>query len=451
MGNKVIITEEDGTTSQKGVSLLSDDPKTITGTDSTSNVTPSSLKAKLGTQDVGKIAIGAGVSEIIKWAQAQSSDSSINITYDPDANTLDFKATSSGDVRSICLSENPGFTEGVEFAEPVCIIPTADGELNFTADPPIILTPTANGLNISFSGSGSGIQTINTIAPDGSDDFKITATLPYIFEPITNGINLKDNGSIPYTYTTSSDTVPFVNNNISFFVATNYGEFFRQNNSIGLRINEANYERHGLSRLANNREVLNGDNDHVVTTTSLRAILGVLTANTVLISTGRETAITNSSVGTAGMPFISKGGTGLPDFGGLVSNDGTIAINYDSNTHTINLSTAKNAPITWITVMGTTQQMMIQNGYINNTSSLCTYILPINANVGQEVILDGLTGSWIVTQNAGQSMIYGTTTTTVGIGGSFSSYLSSDSIKLRCIVANIKWKVIDTSNALKSV
>lgn len=344
MGNKVIITEEDGTTSQKGVNVLSDDPTTITGTDSTSNITPSSLKAKLGTQDIGKIAIGAGVSEIIKWAKAQSSDYSINITYDPDANTLDFKATSSGDVRSICISENPGFTEGVEFAEPVCIIPTSDGELNFTADPPIILTSTPNGLNISFSGSGSGIQTINTTAPDESDDFKIIATLPYIFEPIANGINLKDNGSIPYQISVGNNTEDIKNNIIIFFADAPIETFLR-NGNVGIRIGNASSDSRGIIYTALDRQVLDGtDAGRAVTAASLRAILGVLTANTVLISTGRETAIANSSVGTAGMPFISKGGTGLPDFGSIVSNDGTIAINYDSNTHTINLSVTGSLP-----------------------------------------------------------------------------------------------------------
>lgn len=110
-----------------------------------------------------------------------------------------------------------------------------------------------------------------------------------------------------------------------------------------------------------------------------------------------------------------------------------------------------NVPIVWNTVTASTQAMAVQNGYINNTAGLCTYTLPPTASVGQEVHVLGLAGSWTVAQNAGQSMIYGDKTTTVGTAGSFSSYLPSDYIKLKCIVANTIWKVIDTSNVLNPV
>lgn len=109
-------------------------------------------------------------------------------------------------------------------------------------------------------------------------------------------------------------------------------------------------------------------------------------------------------------------------------------------------------PIIWSTVTANTQAMAVQNGYINSGSALCTYLLPATAAIGQEVHVLGLgAGGWTVTQNAGQSMIYGDTTTTVGTGGSFSSQLPSDYIILRCIVANTTWKVVQTSNALTPV
>lgn len=313
-----------------------------------------------------------------------------------------------GDVKSICVSENALAPSGTFLAPPICIFPDADGSISFTADPPIILTAIPNGLNISFSGStgggigfiqgndavkvgpdstqtiqvignstqgvtvtntgpnqititvadatstqkgvvtlgeaGNGIVSINNIAPDAMSNFNITATTPYTITPITNGINLSDNGSIPYTYTTASGTNPFVNNNLSVFVDNNIGEFFTRNNSIGLRINQATYDRYGLALLASDNQVLNGDNDRVVTTASLRALTGPLTANTVLISTGSHSAITNSSVGTAGQGLFSKGGASIPDFGSFTSLDNTLAIVYNSMDNSLDFRVTGSLP-----------------------------------------------------------------------------------------------------------
>lgn len=115
MVSKSKVTAKDATTDQKGVSLLSTDQKTIVGEDSASNVTPSSLKAKLGDQTVGKIAVGAGIDQVIKWVTALSSDNSISITYNPETGTIDFKATGSGgDPNIIMISDETTITRIAE-------------------------------------------------------------------------------------------------------------------------------------------------------------------------------------------------------------------------------------------------------------------------------------------------------------------------------------------------
>ena len=292
MVSKGKVTAKDATTTQKGVSLLSTDQKTIAGEDSSSNVTPSSLKAKLGDQTAGKIAVGNGTDQIIKWIEALSSDNSISITYNAENGTIDFKAVGTGDVKSICVPETAFTDDGTQLAESICIPPDSNGSLNFTADAPIVLTPTENGLKISINQSPAGMQTINNISPDSSGNFKVQGKLPYIFDAIENGIELKDDGRIPYSYTTTSGTNPFVNNNFSIFCDDLAGEFFTVNNSIGLRYKNAAFGLGGLIQTTSQDQVRWGqDNDKAVTPLSLRGILGSLDQNKVAVAKGSQETI----------------------------------------------------------------------------------------------------------------------------------------------------------------
>lgn len=69
-GNTVILTVDDATTSQKGVSELATDAEAITGTDSSRAIVSSSLKAKLGTQTANSVAVGQGSTSAAGWTSA---------------------------------------------------------------------------------------------------------------------------------------------------------------------------------------------------------------------------------------------------------------------------------------------------------------------------------------------------------------------------------------------
>lgn len=73
----------------------------------------------------------------------------------------------------------------------------------------------------------------------------------------------------------------------------------------------------------------------------------------------------------------------------------------------------------------------------NNGASPITFTLPATAVVGDTYIIVGASsGGWTVAQNAGQSINFGTSTTTTGTGGSLSSSNANDCIFISCHTAN---------------
>lgn len=69
-GNTLTWTIADATTTQKGVSELATSAETIAGADTTRTVVPSALTAKLGTQTLNGLPIGAGTAAAVAWTAA---------------------------------------------------------------------------------------------------------------------------------------------------------------------------------------------------------------------------------------------------------------------------------------------------------------------------------------------------------------------------------------------
>lgn len=385
MSNKIFINIQDATSDKKGVSQLSTDALTIDGQDNQTTVTPQNLKAKLGDQTIGKIAVGDGIDQVIKWIETISSDNSISITYNAENGTIDFKATGTGDVKSICVPETAFTDDGTQLAEPICIPPDPNGSLNFTADPPIVLTGTENGLKISITQSPGGMQTINNIAPNGSGNFKIQGKLPYIFDAIENGIELKDDGRIPYTYTTNSGTNPFVNNNLSIFSDDLAGEFFTRNNSIGLRYKNAGLNLGGLIQTTSQDMVRWGDDtENAVTPYSLRGILGTLDQNKIAVAKGSQQTI---------------------QYYDLVPENDTITITRDDNAKQFKFSANSDIPVDpniiviedTVTITRTAQDRTIY--IVKNTNAKAILKLPAQARLGFWFKVIGISGGYYVNIN----------------------------------------------------
>ncbi len=99
---------------------------------------------------------------------------------------------------------------------------------------------------------------------------------------------------------------------------------------------------------------------------------------------------------------------------------------------------------TWNHVTTTPITMSPNNGYIiDDGGSIVTLTLPLTSAVGDEIDIIGQTTGlgWIIAQRVGQSIVFGTSTTTSGVGGSLASTNPTDSFYMICTVANTVWNL----------
>jgi hypothetical protein len=90
----------------------------------------------------------------------------------------------------------------------------------------------------------------------------------------------------------------------------------------------------------------------------------------------------------------------------------------------------------------TSQSLVPNNGYTVDSGIATTLLLPTTAAYGTIIRITNInSGNFTIAQNAGQSILFGLNTTTVGTGGSISSTNQGDAIELLCIVTNTIWQV----------
>lgn len=103
------------------------------------------------------------------------------------------------------------------------------------------------------------------------------------------------------------------------------------------------------------------------------------------------------------------------------------------------------ATFTWNEITGTSQSLIVSNGYIANNASLVTFTLPTNAIVGDRIRVTGKgAGGWRVAQNASQLIQFGNKVTTTGTGGRLDSTNRYDCVEFICITVNTTWLVISS-------
>jgi hypothetical protein len=125
-----------------------------------------------------------------------------------------------------------------------------------------------------------------------------------------------------------------------------------------------------------------------------------------------------------------------------------ISVTPGANTITI----ASTNGIAWTEVTGTSQAMAVDSGYIANNAGLVTLTLPATAVVGDRVRIAGKgAGGWRCGQNAGQTINFGNTATTAGVGGYIDSTNQYDALELLCITANTTWVTLSSVGNLNVV
>lgn len=114
----------------------------------------------------------------------------------------------------------------------------------------------------------------------------------------------------------------------------------------------------------------------------------------------------------------------------------SVAGNPGLSTLTITVS---GGGFTWIVDNAAGPTTLVNStGYIANRAAGNTYQLPAVAAVGDMYRIVGVQagGNWIILQQAGQNIQFGSQSSTIGVVGTVGSTAIGDSIELVCTVAN---------------
>lgn len=138
---------------------------------------------------------------------------------------------------------------------------------------------------------------------------------------------------------------------------------------------------------------------------------------------------------------LAIGSTGSSPSAATLTAGTGVSITNGAGSITIN---ASGGGMTWTVVTGTSQSAAVNNGYIANNAGLVTVTLPATSAVGDIVAVTGINNAtgWKVGQNAGNTIFFGSTSTTPGTGGSLASTATRDVVYLVCMTANATWNVV---------
>jgi hypothetical protein len=153
----------------------------------------------------------------------------------------------------------------------------------------------------------------------------------------------------------------------------------------------------------------------------------------------------SGSIGpTVPTSFVTDAGTAIPSANVLNINGGTdISTAGAGNTIVISF-TGGGGGFTWSVVTSASNpvSLVAGNGYIPKGATAVSFVLPAAASVGDTFRIAGYGNLWTLAQNAGQSVIIGSVTSTAGATGSVSATMVSDSLELVCVTANTEFKEV---------
>lgn len=135
-----------------------------------------------------------------------------------------------------------------------------------------------------------------------------------------------------------------------------------------------------------------------------------------------------SSVGTSGQVITSSGANALPYWATPSSGGG-------GSSYTVSAVTTSTAQMTTNTYY-----------FVTNTSGLTNLTLPTTYNQGDQIkVIGTTTPGWIIAQNLGQQIFFGTKLSTSGTAGSIASQNQYDNVFITAISAGTSgaWTVLD--------
>lgn len=81
------------------------------------------------------------------------------------------------------------------------------------------------------------------------------------------------------------------------------------------------------------------------------------------------------------------------------------------------------------------------HGFIPKGAGVVNFVLPASATVGESFKILGYGNLYTITQNAGQSITLGVSSTSVGVGGSLAASQVRDSVEITCVTANTEFQI----------
>ena len=167
-----------------------------------------------------------------------------------------------------------------------------------------------------------------------------------------------------------------------------------------------------------------------------------------ITTSGAGSTVTITAGATIPTTFTGNTGSATPAANNL-NVIGAVGITVSGAGSTLTI-TGSGGGLTWnvITVVGPTA-MAVNNGYVTDNASPVQLLLPATASVGSTIkILGRGTGGWLITQNAGQSIVQGALTSTVGAGGTVGSSEAHCCVEVICMTANTLWMIADSTGNL---
>lgn len=163
-------------------------------------------------------------------------------------------------------------------------------------------------------------------------------------------------------------------------------------------------------------------------TTPITAIAGAITVGGSLVAAGSSPVKT---YGTGASSFT----TNIQTSQAIASTDATKVglCAFNSGQFTVDANgfvSSIGEGLNWSDVTGTTQAVTKSFGYVSNNAGTVTFTLPASSTIGDVFRIVGLQGAWTLAQNANQQVKFGSSATTVGIGGSITSTDAGDCLEL---------------------
>lgn len=175
-----------------------------------------------------------------------------------------------------------------------------------------------------------------------------------------------------------------------------------------------------------------------------------------VITIGNTTGATGVvvSAGSAGITLTGfTEGAVITDASGVVSSiTGTAGYVLTANGAGVapSFQAAPSGSFPWTDVTGTSQSAAVNNGYTANNAGLVTFTLPATAAYGSIIEIAGKgAGGWLIAQNSGQVIHFGSANSTTGVTGSLGSTLQYDTVRLLCTVANDEFTVLSSVGNLE--